>query len=132
MSTTPTPWRECPKQYTFMQLEAALGVWEHLIECKQADDPEVSEWFNDYGWVNMRLSVAPRVACMALDLYEASPEMPDFLTDELGWSYDWDYLPWVVQQVIRLSVGRDHDVRPVFPPLDVLAARLRRLGIRHG
>lgn len=121
-------WRNNEKVYTFLEMEAALGIWEHLcevawrpdlVDCyKNAYGDMVREWFAEGGTVNTRLEITPRIAQFALDLWEY-PGVQETVQDRAGWSYDWEFLPFVCRLVIRLNGNK-----PVFPPLHKVAHTL--------
>jgi hypothetical protein len=103
------------RTYTALGLEAALCVWEHLTECKMSDalsEPFEEAWGN-HGTVSMRLEVCPAIASVALMVFDSLPQ--DYICEELGWSYDWDFIPFIVGQVRAVRRGSDYKLMPVFP-----------------
>lgn len=126
-----TPWKTYPKVYTTLQMEAALCVWECLTEMRFAivvgrtdstwamPSALVPELINpQHGTVTTRLEVVPSIAEMVLDLYEHA-EVRESVRERAGWSYDWDFVPWVIQQVTGTRhCEKTNTTIAVFPPFE--------------
>ena len=112
--------QEREKEYTFLEMEAALCVWECLVEMRQGwkhkGEDIIQKAWDDYGTVEMRLNVAVSIGRYAIEFYDMLPS--GYVTDELGWSYDWDFIPFVVSLVkdIRYS-ERSGGLKPVMPSM---------------
>jgi len=91
------------KRYSNLELEAALAVWEFIVErvgFGNGAQPGTSSWDVDLveykegvGTVELRTQVAP-IAAWCLRVYEAMT--PD---ETGGVAYDWEVIPAIVRHV---------------------------------
>lgn len=119
--------------YTFLQLEASLCIWEWFCERAFGASsianslPDIWEATrSDEGAAFMRLHVTPALADVALAVHADIDD--DLLMDNLGWSYDWDYIPWVCTQISEINITHNAQREPVItfvPTTDELVQRLR-------
>lgn len=117
--------------YTGCEVEAALCVFEFLMDCrKRTDEPDapafeklVSGWFEGVGWGQMRLSSVP-IGCYVNRLYNRYVELHGEYED----AYDWEFVPMVVRSLNLNDVMEATAYRPVieWPDLDRKVADLRR------
>ncbi|CAB4158741.1 hypothetical protein UFOVP706_27 [uncultured Caudovirales phage] len=120
------------KIYTFLQLEAALCIWEWFCErgfgASSIANPLPDVWEaarSDEGTVAMRLHVTPALADVALAVYE---KVEEDVTDNLCWSYDWDYIPWVCSQIEAIEIKHNAQRESVItfkPSTDELIHRFK-------
>lgn len=123
---------ECKPVYSFLQMEASLCVWEHLVEGRMQHNlhEPVYKFWDKAGYAEMRLSVTPAIANYALMLHDRIGQ--DYICEELGWSYDWDFIPFVVGLVRRIYWhDTKHIAVPVFPTLEKAHQMLLSKKIDH-
>jgi hypothetical protein len=120
-SLSPSP--DMPETISPLLLEACLCVWEAILDRRYVGSLEPLSWkhaWEGYGSAHFRIEVTPVIAAFALRVYDA-PGMNVFIREELGWSYDWDFIPWVVDQI---SLFTDNGY-PTLPDLDATVQRLK-------
>ncbi len=81
-----------PPGVSFLQLEACLCVWEHLLEAPREGDFQA--YWEARGSVTMRLTVTPAIADRVLAIFDAGRTLDADFWD--GWSYDWEVVPAIV------------------------------------
>lgn len=109
-------WQGQQKVLTYLQLEACLCVWEELNEitnCLHARFNQACDDVRDgIGSVEMRLTVTPKIAELALSVF-------DELTDderEIFAPYDWEFIPWIVS-LVEWHPGPEAPEAFTLPPL---------------
>lgn len=113
-----------PDTYTPLQLEAALCVWEHMLEQRESD--RYRKAFADYGTACMRYE--SRHAAVTVEEWFADwcalegPARADERRDSLGGhAYDWEIVP------VLTDIFTDHGSgltgrAAAFAALDAMAA----------
>ena len=94
--------------YSYLQLEACLCVWEHLLSKidRVGDNPHGEpegnwgaflDFWEERGSAEMRLTVTPRIAEWVLAVYDAGKTIDPDYWDMV--SYDWDVVPAIVDEI---------------------------------
>jgi hypothetical protein len=126
-SLSPSP--DMPETISPLLLEACLCVWESILERRYVlerqhgsflEPPNWKHVWESYGSAHFRIEVTPIIAAFALRVYDA-PGMNTFIREELGWSYDWDFIPWIVDQITLFT----DNGYPTLPDLDAAVQRLK-------
>lgn len=89
-----------PSNLTHLQCEAALCIWEAMLENVVRQSPQLKRAFETYGTVEMRhcaIRLAP-LACKVWDLM-TEDEQQDLIP------YDWEFIPKFVRTVPLEVVG---------------------------
>jgi hypothetical protein len=99
---------------TPLQMEARLCVWEHLLECRNRfqegirdDQDAFNAFWSRKGTVEMRLTVTAQIADFCLQVFDAEEGLIKSRMEAVGWSYDWDFIPFVVNALIYVEGSLD-------------------------
>lgn len=79
-----------PLEYTALHVEAALCIWEHMLDTRESDPPLDTAWTNT-GTATMR-DTARSLGPWVCDVYDLIP--PD-VTDLHA--YDWEVVPAIMR-----------------------------------
>jgi hypothetical protein len=107
-----------PSSYSPLVLEGALCVWEEWIEADHRPAhpyPVLHEARMRHGAVACRLELAPRIGEWAATLAE-DPAIADAIGG--NWSYDWEFVPFVMGLVRRVQHNSKGDLVPTVPTLE--------------
>lgn len=80
--------------FSYDEMEAALCVWEHLLECCDAHSAHYDSAINDiYGKLG-----AAEFRTTAIGLGRYCQTVYDLIPEEVreGWAYDWDVIPAIL------------------------------------
>lgn len=103
--------------YTPLEVEAALCVWEWMID---RADKELKDFFEGHGWGCMRL-LATDLGRWCQQVYLKAEE-----TFEFDVCFDWELVPSMMQMIdFDVAIESQYSTGPeVFPDVDESAAKL--------
>ncbi|WP_062227624.1 hypothetical protein [Aureimonas frigidaquae] len=104
------------KEYSHLEMEAALCVWEELNQLTDRKQPEVCRVRENIGSVELR-HASIEIGKRALEIYD---QLDQDLLD--GIAYDWEFIPDVVDMIDWEQFPNGH-LPPAKPAADSLRER---------
>jgi hypothetical protein len=86
----------------YNQADAALCIWEHVLECSTGKDTPLRDWFAGGEGAAQARTNCIELAPLVNYAYEVGSG-DEFLLDQ--WAFDWDVCPVIVDEFSELCIG---------------------------